>query len=239
MQKVIEFSITNEEKELIIEALKPHSLELMFHPHGSYVVNALIEYVDHKRIMDIIECALANVDSLALNQHGLCVLKKMMNSKSNLIIDQLTPKVLKSVPGFVNNQYGNYILQHLLTVATDKIKLELHGQLKGNYSRLACQKFASNVVEKCLVASPIICSDIVEEFIADPSISIILQDSYGNYVMQSALNLAPEEQVTRLKSAIRPALVNLRKKIQKKWERLLEGRSPKLTSSRGGRGRGR
>lgn len=77
-----------------------------------------------------------------------------------------------------------YILDRDVPWATTKIL----DQLEGHYRFLSVQKFSSNVVEKCLKFS----GDerrgtIVNELINDSQFLEIVQDLYGNYVIQSAL----------------------------------------------------
>jgi len=108
----------------------------------------------------------------------------------------------------------------------DAIKL-LHSRLKSHYCGLSRQKFSSNVVEKCLrVGSTDWQADIIEELMdrrntSGTSVRQLLEDSYGNYVMQNALNVAAPSQASALVGLIKPQLNALRKSIRKKWERLI------------------
>ncbi len=93
--------------------------------------------------------------------------------------------------------------------------MKLHLRLKGNYAALSRQKFSSNVVEKCLrVGDSNWRAGIVSELMADDNtVAMLLQDSYGNYVMQNALYVAESPQVQELVEMIRPRLQLLRKNI--------------------------
>lgn len=60
--------------------------------------------------------------------------------------------------------------------------------MEGNYGDLAIQKYSSNVVEKCLKYAREerrVC--IVNELMNNPRLDQIMQDPYGNYVVQAAL----------------------------------------------------
>ena len=64
----------------------------------------------------------------------------------------------------------------------------IHKQLEGNYGDLSMQKYSSNVVEKCLLfAYGGQLPKIMHELINDPQFGKIMQDPYGNYVIQTAL----------------------------------------------------
>jgi len=60
-------------------------------------------------------------------------------------------------------------------------------ELRGNYVKLATQKFGSHVVEKCLRYYPESRSQIVNELVSVPNFGYLLQDPYANYVIQCAL----------------------------------------------------
>lgn len=67
--------------------------------------------------------------------------------------------------------------------------VDILDQLEGNYGDLSLQKYSSNVVEKCLQhAGDEHRHCIIRELINNPRIDQIMQDPYGNYVIQAALN---------------------------------------------------
>lgn len=62
-------------------------------------------------------------------------------------------------------------------------------QLDGNYGDLSMQKHSSNVVEKTIkYTSEERRNCIIQELIHNPRLDQIMQDPYGNYVIQAALN---------------------------------------------------
>jgi hypothetical protein len=162
-----------------------------------------------------------------------------MASARDLLL--FVPKVVESLLEFVNDPYGNYLIQHLLercggispdAVADEdqedaskvfaKINWTLHSVLGGNYAWLARQKFSSNVVEKCLrTFDAKLRSEVITELTQEGTVATLLQCSFGNYVMQNVLDVADSEQAQLLIARIQPDLLLLRKNIRKKWERLL------------------
>ena len=74
------------------------------------------------------------------------------------------------------------------------------------------QKFSSNVVERCLKLSGVDPEreGIVRELVASPLLARLLQDAYGNYVVQSALAITTGGVHAAMVEAIRPFLPSLR-----------------------------
>lgn len=81
------------------------------------------------------------------------------------------------------------MVQYILGLNIGYATTDILRQLSGNYVFLCMDKYGSNVVEKCLKES----EDnhkipIIEEIIYSPNFLEVLQDPYGNYVAQRALN---------------------------------------------------
>jgi hypothetical protein len=51
----------------------------------------------------------------------------------------------------VQDQYGNYVIQHVLERGNPKDKAFVVSKVKGNVLNYSKHKFASNVVEKCIL----------------------------------------------------------------------------------------
>lgn len=82
----------------------------------------------------------------------------------------------------------NYVVQYIIEQNLGGVNVMF--ELKGNYVRLATQKFSSHVVEKCLIHYPVSRSQIVRELVSVPNFERLLQDPFANYVIQSALSKA-------------------------------------------------
>lgn len=137
--------------------------------------------------------------------------------------DRLASKVLRHALDFVDNQFGNYLVQCLLDLATEKVRDEMHGIFRGRYCEFSMKKFSSNVVERFLKSgSQPIREGIVDELIRSPNFATLLQDGFGNYVIQNSLVTAPPGQAKDLMDIIQPLLPTLRRNVRRKWERLIK-----------------
>jgi len=123
--------------------------------------------------------------------------------------------------------------------------------LQGSVVELSCNKFASNVVEKCLfhVTADVQHLILAEMYDAGPNVLYdMLQDSFGNYIIQSSIALATFRDVAFIDERLRPVLAHTPygHKIEARLDRRLKGkpvtaRTPLLTHGgpeHGGRGRG-
>eukprot|EP00468_Gymnochlora_sp_CCMP2014_P009114 CAMPEP_0167762498 /NCGR_PEP_ID=MMETSP0110_2-20121227/12804_1 /TAXON_ID=629695 /ORGANISM="Gymnochlora sp., Strain CCMP2014" /LENGTH=1142 /DNA_ID=CAMNT_0007649385 /DNA_START=1 /DNA_END=3429 /DNA_ORIENTATION=+ len=250
VQKIVASTTTKKQRGMFMNAIcrETDLLRLMRDPNGSHVIHAVLDKFPLSILSPIFKLAYKTSYKLAVHQHGLCVLKKCMTLAKPKDFMDLSKKVLVKVLNLVNDQYGNYLIQHIIDrsiinrqnnvdqggdrkgasreITGDAITL-LHQRLTGHYCRLSKQKFSSNVVEKCLrVGSCDWQTSIIEELMDKGNyngntVLSLLQDSYGNYVMQNALNVAETAQAALLVQLIKPHLGALRKNIRKKWERLI------------------
>jgi len=131
----------------------------------------------------------------------------------------------------VKDQYGNYVIQHLIERGEPADRVHIIGGVKGRVLDLARHKFASNVVEKAVqygspadrqslldeVLAPIVGtpgSTSSEGPLADPDafpLLLMMRDQYANYVVQKMLDLLNGQQRDTLLDRIRPHLPALRK----------------------------
>lgn len=83
----------------------------------------------------------------------------------------------------------NYVLQLVFELRLPWATVDILDRLEGNYAELSMQKFSSHVVEKCLkYADDEHRTGLIQELIENPRLDQIMQDPYGNYVVQAALN---------------------------------------------------
>ena len=67
----------------------------------------------------------------------------------------------------IQDQYGNYVIQHILERGKPADKAQIIDKIRGNVLQLSKHKFASNVVEKCVAhGSKEIRQDLIEEVIS-------------------------------------------------------------------------
>ena len=83
----------------------------------------------------------------------------------------------------------NYVVQYVIGMKVPHVTSNIIVQLGGSYVTLSMSKYGSNVVEKCLKdTGEEHSARIITEIMHHPDFLKVLQDPYGNYVVQSALN---------------------------------------------------
>jgi len=236
MQKLVSVLRNFEDQTAFANAMNPHVAQLAVHPNGSHVVYAVLERFPKELLSAIFDLCIKECGSLASDPHGLCILKKSMSVAPPDVLVAISEKIVDDALRLADDQYGNYILQHLLELGPTAQLKRLRSAFKGKYAELSRRKCASNVVEKSLKTSDYEWTHEIIGELLQSNVAQLLQDNYGNYVMQNALQAARGEQAAQLIAVLRPLLPSLRKNIRKKWERLLSA-IPLPSKKDGGRRR--
>lgn len=211
IQKVIETLKTQEQVDMIISALKPGIVTLMKNINGNHVAQHCLDYLMPSCRELLFDAARNSCVDLATDRHGCCVLQKCLSCSNSLERDNLISEITQNALIISQDQYGNYVVQFILKLNQRWAMEAIHKQLEGNYGDLSMQKYSSNVVEKCLLfAYGGQLPKIMHELINDPQFGKIMQDPYGNYVIQTALGNTEGNLHTKLVEAIRPHIPVLR-----------------------------
>ena len=115
--------------------------------------------------------------------------------EKNQILDLIT----KNLIDLCQDQFGNYVIQHILQKNGGKNSSQIYTALKGRIYDMSIHKFASNVIEKCLFngtdeQKTEMINELLnkEENVHDSLISLV-KDKFGNYVVQKMIEYAPEK----------------------------------------------
>lgn len=132
--------------------------------------------------------------------------------------------VCENAINIVQDPYGNYAVQEIMTLWSEQDFSPLIEKISQKVAQLSIQKFSSNVVEKCLKTSNTEQRNCIIMHIAKvDKLVTVMKNSYGNYVVQTALDLATDEAKVALVDSIYHNIPGLQdKKIRVKWAQLLQ-----------------
>jgi len=234
VQKLIEHLSTPEENELIRKSLKGSVVALIQDLNGNHVIQKCLHKMEPNDNQFIYDAVAQHCVQVSTHRHGCCVLQRCIDHGTQDQKLQLVEEIRKMALTLVQDAFGNYVVQYVLDLDIPTLPTELIKQLHGKLPYLAKQKFSSNVVEKCLkVGNPECVLRVLRELMGenpDPKVSPrpltlteteavqqklidLLQDSYGNYVIQTCLSegaiKAPQEYL-RMSNLLRPYVHQLR-----------------------------
>jgi hypothetical protein len=202
--------------------------------HTRRVVQFLMEVGDIAPIADVLIHRCAEVST---TQQGCIIMQRAMDITPEPLKAQLFSTIFDHFLEFAVDPFANYVVQHMLEIADKELcSSAVLRAFQGNVVRLACNKFASNVLEKSLfhINSEAQHDILTELYDVDEDVLLaMLQDSFGNYFIQSSIALASFKDVNYINERLRPILQRTPygHKIELRLERRLKGRPVGTRSS--------
>ncbi|XP_058746271.1 putative pumilio homolog 7, chloroplastic [Vicia villosa] len=194
---------------LVRAAIQPAFLELVKDLNGNHVIQRCLTCFSVQDNEFIFDAATKFCLDVATHQHGCCVLQRCIDYSKGKSQERLVKEICKHGFHLAQDPYGNYVVQYIIQMQIPSAIAKFTAQFRGNYVTLSTQKFSSHVVEKCLKYIPETRARIVQELLSIPRFECLLQDPFGNYVLQCALDNTKGSLLTSLVDAVR-AHKNLR-----------------------------
>ncbi|KAG0320477.1 mRNA binding protein puf3 [Linnemannia gamsii] len=215
VQKGLEH-VLSDQQAILVKELDGNVLKCVKDQNGNHVIQKAIECVPAEHIQFIIGAFTGQVYSLATHPYGCRVIQRMFEHCA----DTKTPlmdELHKYIPNLVQDQYGNYVIQHILERGQPSEKSLVVSKIYGQVLPLSKHKFASNVVEKCVAyGSKLDRQKLIEEVITTKPdgtspLVLMMKDQFANYVVQKMLDVVDGDQRDVLVAKIKPHLASLKK----------------------------
>ncbi|CCK70097.1 Puf4p KNAG_0D03510 [Huiozyma naganishii CBS 8797] len=216
LQKLIECVSSPEEAQIIISTLKDCVVVLSKDLNGNHVIQKCLERLQPPDFQFIFDATCKECSSIATHRHGCCVLQRCLDFGTKAQFQSLCNVLLSNIDKLTLDPFGNYVVQYIVTKETERkdydYTFKIANSLKAKMGELSVHKFGSNVIEK-LLRTPVVCEALIQELLNDDSgkeIELLLNDSYGNYVLQTTLDVSHKRNkymYDRLNAIISPLLV--------------------------------
>ncbi|XP_042430891.1 pumilio homolog 5-like isoform X1 [Zingiber officinale] len=216
IQKALEV-IELDLKTQLVQELDGHVMKCVRDQNGNHVIQKCIECVPTEKITFIISAFHGQVATLSTHPYGCRVIQRVLEhctdeSQSRCIVDE----ILQSVCQLAQDQYGNYVTQHVLEKGKPHERSQIISKLSGKILQMCQHKFASNVVEKCIKYGNAeerdhLIKEIIGETEDSDNLLVMMKDQFGNYVIQKILDSCTDKQREILVNRIKVHLQSLKK----------------------------
>ena len=221
IQSIIEHLNSKNEKNIIISGIKENFERLIYDTFGCHVLEKLLTCFEDEYINFIYNYIVDNFLNLTNNSNGIYIIKKILTftQKKNLH-EKLKTIVQKNIIFLIKQLYGNFVIQVIIE-AWDDYK-DITDLLKGNYFELSFEKYASNVIERCIEKDEDILENYINEIVESKCIPDVMKSNYGNYVIQKAIKLAKGSSKNKIVFNAAKEIEKLKdNKLIQKWKSLL------------------
>ncbi|KAK7351604.1 hypothetical protein VNO77_11177 [Canavalia gladiata] len=188
VENLLEHITTQEQRDLVMSALIPGVAALATDINGHRVLLRCLKCFSEEDNEDLLNVVANKCFGIAIDKFGCVVMQQYVDYAHGATKRQLIVGIIAIASLLAENCYGNYVVQHLLSLKIPGVAESLLRQLKQKFFHLACNKYGSNVVEKFFQESDEQHSTyIIMELLNNPDVAMLLVDPYGNYVIKSAL----------------------------------------------------
>ncbi|KAE9615041.1 hypothetical protein Lal_00048068 [Lupinus albus] len=216
IQKAVEVVAVDQQTKMVAE-LDGHIMRCVRDQNGNHVIQKCIECVPEDAIHFIVSTFFDQVVTLSTHPYGCRVIQRVLEychdpKTQQIMMDQ----ILQSVRMLAQDQYGNYVVQHVLEHGKPHERTAIINELTGEIVQMSQQKFASNVIEKCLsFGTPAERQAIVDEMLASTNenepLQVLMKDQFANYVVQKVLETCDDQQLELILNRIKIHLNALKK----------------------------
>ncbi|XP_073003084.1 pumilio homolog 5-like [Typha latifolia] len=216
IQKALEVIELNQKTQLVQE-LDGHVMRCVRDQNGNHVIQKCIECIPTEKIDFIISALHGQVATLSTHPYGCRVIQRVLEHCTDEMQSQcIVDEILQSVCLLAEDQYGNYVIQHVLERGMAQKRTQLISKLAGHVVQMSQHKYASNVIEKCLeygniAERKLLIEEILGQTEGNDNLLVMMKDQFANYVVQKILDTCVNEQRDLLLSRIKVHLLALKK----------------------------
>ncbi|KAK9033061.1 hypothetical protein V6N11_018099 [Hibiscus sabdariffa] len=216
IQKALEV-IELDQKIRLVEELDGHVMKCVRDQNGNHVIQKCIECIPMDRIGFIILAFRGQVATLSTHPYGCRVIQRILEHCSDELQSQcIIDEILDAAYDLSQDQYGNYVTQHVLERGKPHERSHIISKLAGKIVLMSQHKYASNVVEKCLeygdsAEREYLVEEIIGQSDENDSLLTMMKDQFANYVVQKVLDVSNDRQRELLLDRVRVHLIALKK----------------------------
>lgn len=198
MQKVIILSNDLTLKKYLAKVIQPNAVRMSMSQNACHVIHKCLVSWEREEVEFLFECIKDNCREICINRWGCCLYQRCMDYMNHHNKLSLARSVIGNIFDLIQDPYGNYAIQYVLDLEDsflinfiiDKI---LNERQSREICEFCCHKFSSNVIEKCIRLSNRHQRSMLITIITE-NVDKLIEDPFGNYVLQTSLDFAEESQ---------------------------------------------
>ena len=149
-----------EQKEKIIYLVLQNTFNLIRDQFGNYVYQCVLILKDEKINYKIIEIIYDKIIPLCKEKYSSNVIEKIFEINNIVIVNQLIDYITKTdnkILELITNKYGNYIIQKILSICTDKnLFFRILNTISENITLINNVSFGKKLISKLIEKYPIL-----------------------------------------------------------------------------------
>ncbi|KAF2085772.1 ARM repeat-containing protein, partial [Saccharata proteae CBS 121410] len=195
----------------IFDATQDHVVDLMQDPFANYLCQKLLEHTNEAQRTVLIQKAAPNMVTIALNQHGTRALQKMIEFVSSPAqVDAIRLALENDVVALIQDLNGNHVIQKCLNKLKSWESGFIFDNVAANVVIVGTHRHGCCVLQRCIDHADQIQKDKLVHAITQNAFALV-QDPFGNYVVQYILDINMEKYSKPLCKSFRGSVASLSK----------------------------
>lgn len=209
---------SSEEKQLVLKEILPSIRVLRNDVFGNYVIQKLLEYGTDSIRLSLYTTFQNEMLEMSLQMYGCRVVQKAFETFPYPILTTLLQEFHENVMTCIHDQNGNHVIQKIMEIMSFKVKLGegdesavefILQDVLAQVSELSCHPYGCRVMQRilehCVESQRVQALDCISA-----CQERLLDDQYGNYVIQHVLQFGREsDRTTILKIILKRDLLTL------------------------------
>ncbi|KAJ4398799.1 mRNA binding protein puf3 [Didymella pomorum] len=239
VQKALEHVLVDQQADMVKE-LEKDVLKTVKDQNGNHVIQRVVERVPIECIQTIVDSFRGQIDNLSTNSYGCRVIQRLVEKIPEPQRRFILVELHAAGPKLITDSYGNYVVQHVIEHGLPEDRAKMIALIKNQFLMFSKHKFASNVVERCLVCGSeaerreLVSTVITKNERGENNLLSLLKDGYGNYVIQKMLETLTRPDYEIFIEALKPELEKAKKiisgkqiqSVERKMDRFKRADSP-------------
>ena len=174
-------------------------VELSSNNNSSHIIIKYVNEIKYPQNDLLYKEVYNNFVPLCKNKHGCCVIQKCIDFGNVEQKNKLLELSNLNCQNLISDQFGNYVIQFVLSLNVNIINAKVHEILYQNLVPLCKEKYASNVIEKFFINKSKESMDIINILLNNEKyLHELIMDPFGNYIIQRILLIIEGENRTKL-----------------------------------------
>ncbi|KAI0062274.1 ARM repeat-containing protein [Artomyces pyxidatus] len=199
---------SSDDKQIVFDEIVPdHALQLIQDVFGNYVIQKLFEHGTQAQKTALATTMETHILSLSMQMYGCRVVQKaveyILPEQQISLVNELEPHVLKCV----KDANGNHVIQKLIERVAPE-RLSFVNSFRGSVYELASHPYGCRVLQRCFEhltdeqTRPLL--DELHKYIIN-----LMQDQFGNYVVQFILEYGKPHDRALVISKLRGQMLHM------------------------------
>lgn len=116
--------------------------------NGNHVIQKVISAFPKQKNQFILEEVTKYCVEISKLKLGGCIIQKTLENSNELQKRTLIFEIIKNIDKLINDEFGNFIIQHIIFMKVDEFNEKIFTFLNNNLVGLSKLKYSSNVIDK-------------------------------------------------------------------------------------------